>query len=76
MEDQDKEQQKLTANWINALAAGSITAGVFGPIIAYQFGVSQAPFDSTFVGGSALWFTVGVVLHIAAYLSLTGYGEP
>ena len=37
------ERTKLTANWLNALAAALVAAGVFAPAAALVYGVSQLP---------------------------------
>lgn len=37
------EQTKLTANWLNALAAATVAAGVFAPVAALIYGLSQTP---------------------------------
>jgi hypothetical protein len=36
------EQTKLTANVFNALAVSLVAAGVFAPVIAFLYGLSQA----------------------------------
>ena len=35
------ERTKLTASWLNALAAALIAAGVFAPAVALMYGLSQ-----------------------------------
>ncbi len=37
------ERTKLTANWFNALATALVAAGVFAPIAAFIYGLSQMP---------------------------------
>jgi hypothetical protein len=44
------ERTKLTAGWLNALATGLVVAGVFAPIAALIYGLSQMPH-----GGLRLW---------------------
>jgi hypothetical protein len=39
------ERTKPMANWFNALAAALVTAGVFAPLAAFFYGVSQMPQD-------------------------------
>lgn len=40
------ERTKLTASWLNALAAALVAAGVFAPIAALIYGLSQIPQNS------------------------------
>lgn len=37
------ERTKLIANWLNALAVALVAAGVFAPIAAVIYGLSQMP---------------------------------
>lgn len=37
------ERTKLTSAWLNALAAALIAAGVFAPVVALVYGLSQMP---------------------------------
>ena len=62
------ERLKLTANWLNTLAAGIIVTGVVAPAVAALYGVQGA----SQVGGgllvalSAAWFGIGTALHLTA----------
>lgn len=37
------ERTKLTAAWLNALAAAAVAAGVFAPVAALIYGLPQMP---------------------------------
>lgn len=41
------ERTKLTAAWLNALAAALIAAGVFAPVVALMYGLSQVSADGS-----------------------------
>jgi hypothetical protein len=58
------ERTKLTAAWLNALAAALIAAGVFAPIVALFYGVSQMPQDRLrLVLATITCFAGGAFLH-------------
>jgi hypothetical protein len=62
------ERTKLTANWLNALAAGIVITGVVAPLVASIYGVagpSQAGYVVIAVL-SLIWFAVGTALHFVA----------
>ncbi|WP_267422821.1 hypothetical protein [Methylobacterium sp. GC_Met_2] len=76
MSEEDKELQKLTANWINGMAIGAVTAGIITPVAGYFLGVVKPEMQDALVTSSVLWFVASVGAHIAAHISLFGYGEP
>lgn len=41
------ERTKLTAAWLNALAAALIAAGVFAPVVALMYGLPQMSADGS-----------------------------
>lgn len=58
------ERTRLTANWFNALAAALVTAGVFAPLAAFFYGVSQMPQDSPrLMLATIACFAGGAFLH-------------
>jgi hypothetical protein len=58
------ERTKLMANWFNALAAALVTAGVFAPLAAFFYGVSQMPQDRLrMVLATITCFAGGAFLH-------------
>jgi predicted membrane protein len=65
------EQTKLTAAWLNALGAAIIAAGVFAPVLASLYGVSQ-PVRSWLLLPllSATCFAFGAFLHGLGRLAL------
>lgn len=75
MSDEDKEQQKLTAAWINGMAIGSFTAGVATPLVGYLVGVLAPDKQGDVISYGILFFVASLAIHIAAYLTLLGYGE-
>lgn len=74
--EEDKELQKLTANWINGLAVGSFTAGVATPVVGYFLGILAPEKQGDVVTYGLLFFVASVAIHIAAHITLLGYGEP
>jgi len=65
------ERTKLMANWLNALATALVAAGVFAPIAALIYGLSQMPQGgpplslvmlSCFAGGAFLHWMARAVL--------------
>ena len=65
------ERTKLTANWLNALAAALVTAGVFAPAAALLYGLSQpalAGIHILLLTGA--YFAGGFFLHILGWLTL------
>jgi hypothetical protein len=65
------EQIKLTATFLNTLAAGTITVGVIGPLSAAIIAFPAAPFDlGNLVVGTSVWLLAGLGLHFAARFML------
>jgi len=58
------ERTKLMANWLKAMAAALVTAGVFAPVAALFYGLSHMPQDSVrLVLAMAACFAGGAFLH-------------
>lgn len=68
MTEAEKEQLKLTANWLNIMAAGTVVTGTVAPLIAYAAGSIPAGNINPLVLGmaSAASLVVGIVLHLYA----------
>ena len=65
------ERAKLTANWLNTLATATIAAGVFAPLAAVIYGVSQPPaFRIPLAAMAAACFVFGTFLHVLGRLVL------
>jgi hypothetical protein len=65
------EQIKLTANWLNTLATAIVAAGVFAPLAAQIYGVSQMPrFGVPVALLTGCCFVFGAVLHLLGRLAL------
>lgn len=63
------ERWKLTANWLNTIAAGTVIAGCVTPLVALAYGLRTNPEAvSTWVIVllTLVWISVGVALHIMA----------
>jgi hypothetical protein len=61
------ERTKLTATWINTLAAAFIAAGTVAPVAAILYGLSALPISPGRVAALAVaCATVGVAIHFGA----------
>jgi len=70
------EQAKLTANFLNALASGTILAAIVAPYIGWGLGTVQLSSDAWNIAGlSAFGFVVGLMLHLVARRVLGGLGD-
>jgi len=63
------ERTKLLATALNNTAVAIVITAVIGPIAGYLNGVTTLTGPLSFFFG-ALWFLVGVVLHIVAQVIL------
>jgi hypothetical protein len=66
------EQVKLTATWLNTLAAAIITTGVVAPVVGLLFGFSGTAAISKVAIAAACgaWLLIGVILHLVARYTL------
>ena len=62
------ERIKLTATWINTLAAATVATGVIAPIAAVAFGLPTTGTVSvlSFVLATLLWLLLGIARHLWA----------
>jgi hypothetical protein len=62
------ERIKLTATWLNTLAAASVVTGAIAPLVAIILGVqaSSGVSTRTLVFSAAAWLLIGVGLHLVA----------
>jgi hypothetical protein len=65
-EDVGNERLKLSASYLNGIAVALITAGVFGPIISYTFGIIPNAKPLPVFIFSAGCFLFSAILHYAA----------
>lgn len=59
------ERTKLTASWLNTLATALVAAGVFAPLAAWTYGLSELPVSGA--GLAAIAVACGVAggsLHV------------
>lgn len=72
------ERRKLLANWLNTLAAATVTVGVLAPTAGILYGFNVPGGDRAewllwaLPGG---WFLAGVALHLAAQVIAGGIEE-
>ena len=60
------ERWKLTASWLNTIAAGSVIAGCVTPLVALAYGLRTGPEAAPtwiIVMLTLVWISVGVALH-------------
>ena len=65
------ERVKLTATWLNTLAAATIVTGVLALMAAFVFGLpaSGAISVRTFLFAAVAWLLSGMILHwVARYV--------
>jgi dipeptide/tripeptide permease len=62
------ERTKLTATWLNALAAATVVTGVIAPLVAIVFGIPTSGKVSSvvFILATFVWLVLGVILHMLA----------
>jgi hypothetical protein len=67
------ERTKLTANWLNAIAAGVIVTGAIAPVVAFVYGVTRAPRASHSLLAllSVVWIAIGIAPYFLAVWRLT-----
>lgn len=68
----EEEQIKLTANWLNVVAAGTVLTGAVSPLIAYVLGTIPNGTVSPYIvgAGSVVSLAFGIALHFVARQSL------
>jgi hypothetical protein len=70
------ERIKYFATFLNAVAGGSITAGVIAPIFAVVIGVpGSAERTPIIVLLSVIWLLIAVILHLIVQAILGGLRE-
>jgi len=62
------ERVKLTATWLNTIAAATVVTGVIAPAVAFVFGFPGSGMMSSAVYSAAAtaWFLLGIGLHVLA----------
>jgi len=62
------ERTKITATWINTLAAATVATGVIAPIAAVVFGLPMSGTISrpAFAIATLVWLLLGIALHLWA----------
>ncbi len=69
------ERRKITATAINGIAIATMVAGAVAPLIAWSYGVSNAPSGRYLIVTSAIWFLAAICLHLIARAMLGGLKE-
>jgi hypothetical protein len=65
------EQTKLTATWINTLAAALIAAGAFAPAAAVLYGLAALPIATgRLLGIACACSALGFAIHLGARVLL------
>jgi hypothetical protein len=73
MNIQEVERAKLTANFLNALASGTILASIVAPYVGWGLGTVQSGSNiGNLVGLAAFGFVCGIMLHLLARRALGG----
>ncbi|HWJ87558.1 MAG TPA: hypothetical protein VNS12_05775 [Pelagibacterium sp.] len=71
----ENERTKLTANFMNAVASGSILVAIIGPLVGMALGTMPAQETWNIVGLSLLVIISAIVLHFLARRVLAGLKE-
>ena len=71
----ENERTKLTANFMNAVASGSILVAIVGPLVGMALGTLPAQETWNIVGLSLLVVVSAVVLHFLARRVLSSLKE-
>ena len=66
MGDGDKELRRLSATWLNTIAAGIVTAGSCGSLIAYSLGPRPGITGFQVLTVSIATLVTGAALHCLA----------
>jgi hypothetical protein len=68
----NNERIKLTATWLNTIAATTIATGVVAPVVAvvFRFTAGGNVSGGRFVLACAAWFRGGIALHFFARRTL------
>lgn len=69
------ERTKLTANFINSIASGTVLAALVGPFIGVGLGTMPSQDTWNIAGLSLLGLVVALVLHSLARRLLAGLEE-
>lgn len=59
-----QEIVKLTATWINTLAAAIVVAGVIAPISGLRAALEKGEIGGLYIASSLLWFLGGFLVHV------------
>lgn len=63
------ERWKLTAVWLNTMAAGTVIAGSVTPLVALAYGLRSDPVavsTGLIVMLTLVWMSAGIALHMIA----------
>ena len=70
------ERTKLTATWLNTLAAALVATGVFAPAAALLYGLSQPAIGAALMMALAAGCLIfGLALHVAGRMMLRSLRE-
>lgn len=65
------ERAKLLANALDRASTACLTVGVFGPAVAFLYGMGTVHISPVALGvGGAVWLTAAVLLHLLAQRTL------
>jgi small-conductance mechanosensitive channel len=64
------ERTKLTATFMNAVAATMVGVGAVAPLVAFTYGIPGAVAGSTLALIGLGWLAGGVILHLLARVLL------
>lgn len=70
------ERTRLTATWFNGMAVAFIAAGLFAPLAALAYGITEWRIEAGYVLGLiVICMGVGLLLHLVGRLVLGGLRE-
>lgn len=62
----DEERRRLSANWLNTIASGVVTAGTCGSFLAFFFGTNSGATAVRVIGVWIGALVAGLIIHLAA----------
>jgi hypothetical protein len=70
------EQRRLTAAWLNILAAGVVSAGAVGPTVSVALGTRDPDRLCWAAALGGFWLLLGCTVHLVARATIASLRDP